>query len=296
MDPVEQARLAREGYDRYIAQSTACRWSRPTVDAVMYRERELWRDLAALENKQAADAITGSTPDAQPCGGPIDQQARGESIQTYWRWITRSRVYAEFVAQPGWSQQLVALDADLITALEPTRKGIGDAMGAERATAETQNLINEARVVLNLICEPRKTERTATPRACPDVPAEFTAQRPIALKRAEAVELFNLLLPEAIGQEQRGEFGLAYQFRSDAFDFTSDCKPLASTIYPSAPDTRELPDGVLEVTVRNYGQTGMVERDKVKKDGLGYVMVDDAGEPIRRSADSTLNASYDVCF
>lgn len=296
LDPVEQARLASDGYYRYLAQSGACRWGRPTLDAVMYREKDLWFELAALEDKAAADAIPSAMPEAQPCGGAADQQARSEAAGNFWRWTTRTLIFAQYSAQAGWTNQLVELAADPINAMEPLRKEIETAMGPDRSRAETEVLVNEARIVLNLICGPRKAERSPTPRVCPEVPETFIAQRPIAEKRARAVEVFNLVLPEYIAKEQRGEFGLAYQFGFDPFDFSSDCKPLASTIYPAAPDTKELADGVLEVSVRSYGRTGVVERDRVKKDGLGYAMVDDAGQPIRRSADSTLNASYDVCF
>ncbi|MFZ1743190.1 MAG: hypothetical protein WAT93_10065 [Pontixanthobacter sp.] len=292
---LEQAKLVNDSYSRYYTQAKDCRWGAATIDAAMYRERMTWIDIAALDDKSAADAIKNASTEAGPCNGPADKQARSESGLIYWRWLTRSALMAQLVGSPGWGQNLLRIDSTTVTMVEPVRasveKSLTDAYGAAFVQNEISNLKNEAIFVLNLICEPRKNERSTTPRQCPNLPADAAAKRPIALIRAQNIELFNSGLQDDIRTEGRGEYGMPYQYRlklnffgNSSADFgSSKCDPSVYTIYPAASDTIVTGD-VYDMSIHRIGVQGIFGRAKFRRDEYqDYTLVGEF-----KTSDSTL--------
>jgi hypothetical protein len=279
-----QANAANDLLGRYRAQAGACRWGRPTFEAVIYREAETWKKLAALEDSVAAAALKRPEYKTVPCGAAEDAAALTATQVLYWQWTSRLVLQRQLSVQAGWTKDLFALDRRPATAIETLRADIETRMvaaqGMERSQEALSALRQESVLIANLVCEPRKSVRSAAPRTCPEIPATYLPQRPLALIRAEAAELLSSLLVDALAREERGEFGVPHHLKADILDQNFQCRAEEYVIYPESPLT-EVKGDVLEVSVHRFGKAGLVKRIRVKKMNGDYVAAEETDLPGR---------------
>jgi hypothetical protein len=274
---LQAAKQAYDIYLKYNVQADGCRWGRPTLGAIMFRNGQMWKDLAAIEDPAGAKAIGFKPNDKLTCSGSEDRNLQSIASAIYWEWMTRLRIMADLARQPGWGNGLAQIPPGPLTFGEPLRADIQKFMvtsqGQEKVNQQINQLQQEAVLVLNLACEPRKTFKSPTPRACPQIPANLLSQRPAAMVRLQAVESLASYLVTVVGQEQRGEFGTAYRLSTELFDLETKCKPHDLVIYPASPDTKEV-GGLLEVSVHRFGEAGVAGRVTVKNGGGSYSVID----------------------
>lgn len=270
---LDRAKTANSTWSAYLAQSGKCRWGNPTTATILYAEVAMWRDLAALEDKAAADTVKTAYPAFQPCSSPADLDAQGRAVATFWEWTTRLAMWSELAAQPGWGNVLIQIERGSLAQTAERRVAVEKALIEANTLPVMQQqgtaLQQEAIAVFHLVCEPRRLVRSKEARACPVIAETMLDQRPAALIRAEAAERTASLLVESARQEQRGVFGQPYHLKTEMLDFDVKCKEGQFVIYPESPYTGVSAD-FLEVAVQRFAQDGTVERIRVRQSGDGY--------------------------
>ncbi len=277
--PVAEWKTAQAEYARFNTQSYNCDWGRPVLDAIVTSHYFRAQKLARLQDKAGVDAAKDPVVAAAPCNSPINEQAKNSAYLRMWESLTWLVQLSNLMQQPGWGQGLIDIKRNTLVQLEPGRAEIEKAMVATNGEAQVRKSIEamgqQAVLTLNLACEGRKNHNVKSPRTCPAVPANMLPHLPAATVYAERAESLSRTLTDAAGEEMRGEFGQAYRLRQGSMDYDSTCKSGMWIIYPKAPDTKKLADGVLEVALHKYGAPGPFPRGKVRANAnSGYQIID----------------------
>jgi hypothetical protein len=212
--PEEKAQLTA-GYKQIVqAQVQVSQCRRDTNGMLLPIAAALWQleDIARVRFGEASAKALPALPKpaALPCGGPEDVKQRIAADQIAFEYLTRLATVMQASGSPGWAQKIADVPA-LPTQLEGFRTQLGNilvqAYGEQQVRQMVQQIGSETATDLAFVCDARKTVRSATPRACPAIPAEAAAMRPLGAARIANLEL----MAQRFVQFGDNPFGPAYR-------------------------------------------------------------------------------------
>ncbi|MCW1402570.1 hypothetical protein OKA06_09600 [Novosphingobium sp. MW5] len=253
-----RARLdaANAEYAAFRKQSSACNWEDTLHRFVADAEVETARAMAVLEDRSLA-AVTPPTATQAPCNSEADGKVRSQASIRVWEWTTRLN-YIHLLQQTApWAKDLIPVDPIMLKWAEPTRaqieKGLMQGNGAEAVNKAKDVLQRESVAVLRLACDGRKLLRSPTPRACPVLTAQETAQVAMATVRAEQSESLAKWLARAVPLQMRPDPARPYYLQVGNLSRSDTCAAGDWVVYPDAADTKTNADGTATAVLRKFG-------------------------------------------
>jgi hypothetical protein len=294
--PEEKAQLTA-GYKQIVqAQVQASQCRRDTNGMLLPLSAALWQleDVVKVRYGEASAKALPAMPKpaALPCGGAEDARQRLAADQTAFEYLTRLATVMQASGTPGWALNIVDVPA-LPPQLEGFRVQLGNILvqnyGEQQVRQMIQQIGSETASELAMACDGRKTARSATPRACPAIPAEFVAVQPIGAARIANLEL----MAQRFVQFGDNPFGPAYRQATvlGSLDELKACDGSTTVVYPKDP-AAVISGRKVTLPLRNLGSSSASQTVTINLPATDSEAVLKAAD----DPDAVIEQEYHLCY